>query len=65
MEKSEQDMTAFEVLVKRKKILRQLDSIKDDAKYMELTEEAHRLARLAYKKGGINSQEEMYKLSVQ
>jgi len=65
MEKSEQDMTAFEVLVKRKKILRQMESTQNVDKRLELTEEAHRLARLAYKKGGINSQEEMYKLSVQ
>ena len=65
MEKSEQDMTAFEVLVKRKGILRQIEITEDSNKRMELMEEAHRLARLALKKGGIKSQEEIYNLSVQ
>jgi|GEM_PF-2986011 len=64
MEKSEQAMTAFEIMVKRKRILKQAKATKDLVKREQLYNETHRLAHLARRKGGL-SQEEVINLSLQ
>ena len=64
MEKPEQHMTAFEIMVKRKRILKQAKATKDLVERERLYDETHRLARLAGKKGGL-SQEEVINLSLQ
>jgi hypothetical protein len=61
--KNEQNMTAFEIMVMRKSILKRLQKTSDPALINSLSDEAQRLKRLAFKKGGL-SYEEILKLSV-
>ncbi len=60
---TEQEMTSFELMLKRKAILKRIRDTEDLQLLESLSDEAQRLKRLAFKKGGL-SYDEILKLSV-
>jgi hypothetical protein len=60
---TEENMTALQIMIKRKAIMRKMRFAKDFNELEALNKEAQHLKRLAFKKGGL-SYEEILKLSV-